>query len=141
WDYAHCLPYFKRMETCTAGGADWRGDHAPLVLERGPATNPPFRAFFQAVQQAGYPLTSDVNGYQQEGFARFDRNIRRGRRLSAARAYVHPVKKRKNLDVRCRAFVTRILFDGRRAIGVELRSGGGKGAVERVLAGEVIVSG
>ena len=84
WDYAHCLPYFKRMENCLAAAADdpFRGHDGPLVLERGPATSPLFRAFFAAVQQAGYPLTDDVNGYRQEGFAAFDRNIHRGRRLS-----------------------------------------------------------
>ena len=69
WDYAHCLPYFKRMETCLAGADDWRGGDGPLVLERGPAENPLFEAFFEAAQEAGYPLTDDVNGYRQEGFA------------------------------------------------------------------------
>ena len=64
------------------------------MLERGPATSPLFRAFFEAVRQRGFPLTDDVNGYRQEGFAAFDRNIHRGRRLSAARAYLHPVLKR-----------------------------------------------
>ena len=72
------------------------------------------------MQQAGYPLTDDVNGYQQEGFAAFDRNIYRGHRLSAARAYLHPVKERPNLEVRTRAFVNRILFDGTKATGVEV---------------------
>ena len=81
WGYAHCLPYFKRMETCLAGADEWRGGSGPLVLERGPATNPLFGAFFEAAQQAGYPLTDDVNGYRQEGFAPFDRNVHRGRRL------------------------------------------------------------
>ena len=81
WDYAHCLPYFKKMETCLAGADEYRGGSGPLVLERGPATGPLFQAFFAAVQQAGYPLTDDVNGYRQEGFAAFDRNIHRGRRL------------------------------------------------------------
>ena len=84
WDYAHCLPYFKRMETCLAGADEYRGGDGPLVLERGPVTNPLFDAFFEAVQQAGHVLTSDVNGYRQEGFAAFDRNLHRGRRLSAA---------------------------------------------------------
>ena len=105
WDYAHCLPYFKRMETCLAGADEFRGGDGPLVLERGPATSPLFQAFFEAVQEAGYPLTDDVNGFRQEGFAAFDRNIHRGRRLSAARAYLHPVLRRPNLEVRCRAFV------------------------------------
>ena len=123
WDYAHCLPYFKRMETCLAGADDYRGGDGPLVLERGPAENPLFGAFFEAVQQAGYPLTDDVNGYRQEGFAAFDRTIHRGRRLSAARAYLHPVMDRPNLEVRTRAFVNRILFEGGRAVGVELAGG------------------
>lgn len=141
WDYAHCLPYFKRMETCLAAGPDdpFRGRSGPLVLERGPATNPLFGAFFEAVQQAGYRLTDDVNGYRQEGFAPFDRTVHRGRRLSAARAYLRPVMGRPNLEVRTRAFVTRILFEGTRAVGVEYVRG--RGAPRRVRAGEVILCG
>jgi choline dehydrogenase len=139
WDYAHCLPYFKRMETCLAGADEFRGGEGPLVLERGPATSPLFRAFFDAVQQAGYPLTSDVNGYRQEGFAAFDRTIHRGRRLSAAGAYLHPVMSRPNLEVICRAFVTRVVFDGDRAVAVEYRRG--KGAPQRADAGEIILCG
>lgn len=139
WDYAHCLPYFKRMENCLAGPDEYRGGDGPLELERGPAKNPLFQAFFEAVQQAGYPLTDDVNGYRQEGFARFDRNIRRGRRLSAARAYLHPVMDRPNLTVRTRALTTKIVFDGKRAIGVDV-SFGGK-AAERIFGGEVICCG
>src|SRR5207237_7283072 len=134
WDYAHCLPYFKKMETCLAGADEWRGGDGPRALERGPATSPLFRAFFEAVQQAGYALTDDVNGYRQEGFAKFDRNIHRGRRLSAARAYLHPAMKRPNLEVRTRAFVTRVVFEGKRAVGVEV-----DGKMER--AGEVILCG
>ncbi|WP_204056752.1 choline dehydrogenase [Microbispora corallina] len=136
WDFAHCLPYFKRMENCLAAAPDdpMRGHDGPLALERGPATNPLFRAFFEAVQQAGYPLTDDVNGYRQEGFAPFDRNIRRGRRLSAARAYLHPVMNRPNLEVKTRAFVTKILFEGTRAVGVEYNG-------TTVRAGEVILCG
>ncbi|MBX6381824.1 MAG: choline dehydrogenase [Microbispora sp.] len=137
WDFAHCLPYFKRMETCLAADPSdpMRGHSGPLVLERGPARNPLFQAFFEAVQQAGYPLTDDVNGYRQEGFAPFDRNVRRGRRLSAARAYLHPVMKRPNLTVKTRAYVTKILFEGKRAVGVEFDGG------KRVRAGEVILCG
>ncbi len=119
WDYAHCLPYFKKMETCLAGADEWRGGDGPIVLERGPATSPLFGAFFEAVQQAGYELTKDVNGYRQEGFAEFDRTILRGRRLSAARAYLHPVMDRPNLEVRCLTFVSRVVFKGTRAVGVE----------------------
>ncbi|CAN5790185.1 choline dehydrogenase [soil metagenome] len=139
WDYAHCLPYFKRMETCLAGGDEFRGDDGPLVMERGPATNPLFGAFFEAVQQAGYPLTDDVNGYRQEGFARFDRNVHRGRRLSAARAYLHPVTDRPNLIVVTRAEVQRVTFDGTRATGVDYRTW--RGAHRHVAAGEVVLCG
>ncbi len=137
WGYAHCLPYFKRMEDCLAAAPDdpFRGHGGPLALERGPAEGPLFDAFFEAVQQAGYALTDDVNGYRQEGFAKFDRTIRRGRRLSAARAYLHPVRHRRNLEVRCRAQVARVLFRGARAVGVELVGG------ERIEAGELILCG
>ncbi len=140
WDYAHCLPYFKRMETCLAADIDdpFRGHAGPLGLERGPATSPLFGAFFEAVQQAGYPLTDDVNGYRQEGFAPFDRNIRNGLRLSAARAYLHPVMHRENLEVQTRAFVTRILFEGARAVGVEYTRGRQR---HRVRTEEVVLCG
>ncbi len=134
WDYAHCLPYFKRMETCLAGADDWRGGDGPLLLERGPARGPLFDAFFAAVQEAGYTLTDDVNGYRQEGFAPFDRNIFHGRRISAARAYLHPAMRRPNLKVRTRAFVDRVLFEGTRAVGVV--TGG-----HVISAGEVILCG
>ena len=121
WSYAHCLPYFKRMETCLAGADEWRGDEGPLILERGPATSPLFQAWLEAGPQAGFNRTADVNGYRQEGFAAFDKNVHRGRRLSAARAYLHPVMNRPNLEVVTRAMTTRIDFDGTRAVGVTYR--------------------
>ncbi len=144
WDYQHCLPYFKRMETCLAGADDWRGGDGPLVLERGPAANPLHAAFFEAAQQAGYPLTDDVNGYRQEGFAAFDRNVHRGRRLSAARAYLHPVRNRPNLRVETFALVTGVRFDGKRAVGVDYQKGGrlrrNARAAEVILCGGAINS-
>jgi len=141
WDYAHCLPYFRRMETCLAAGRDdgFRGHDGPLVLERGPASSPLFRAFFAAVQEAGYPLTDDVNGYRQEGFAAFDRTIHKGRRWSASTAYLRPARRRPNLTVTTRALATRIVFDGNRAVGVEYSRRGGR--VRRVPAGEVVLCG
>jgi choline dehydrogenase len=140
WDYAHCLPYFKRMENCLAAADDdpFRGHHGPLVLERGPADGLLFGAFFAAVRQAGYHLTDDVNGYRQEGFAAFDRNIHRGRRLSAARAYLYPVMSRPNLTVVTRAFATKIIFTGKTAVGVEFRH---EGKTKRVRSAELILSG
>ena len=149
WDYAHCLPYFKRMEQCLAGDdtsgppstrgkGKYRGHQGPLVLERGPATNPLFEAFLAATEQAGHSRTADVNGYRQEGFAAFDRNVHRGRRLSASQAYLHPVLNRPNLHLITRALTTRILFEGNRAVGVEYTKGGRS---RTVRAGEVICCG
>jgi choline dehydrogenase len=138
WDYAHLLPYFRRMESCLAGADEFRGGHGPLVLERGPATNPLFAAFFAAAKQAGYPLTDDVNGYRQEGFAPFDRNVHRGRRLSAARAYLHPVMSRPNLTVLTRAYATRIVFAGKRATAVRYLH---RGDAREARAGEIILCG
>ncbi len=135
WDFAHCLPYFKRVETCLAGADEWRGGDGPIVLERGEAANPLFGAFFEAVQQAGYSLTPDVNGERQEGFAAFDRTIRSGRRVSAARAYLAPVRDRRNLRVETRRFVTRVVFDGTRAVGVEVAGRGVLRANEVILCG------
>ena len=142
WSYAHCLPYFKKMENTLAADAEadqgYRGHDGPLALERGPSQNPLIEAFLQATEQAGYPRTTDVNGYRQEGFARFDRNVRRGRRLSASRAYLHPVMDRKNLTVTTRALVHKVLFDGTRAAGVEYSV---RGRTHTAHAGEVVLCG
>jgi choline dehydrogenase len=141
WDYPHCLPYFKKLETCYAGADQWRGGSGPVPLERGPASNPLFGAFFAAARQAGYPLTDDVNGYQQEGFNAFDRTIRRGRRVSAAGAYVHPVRKvRPNLTVQCLSLVHRVIVEQGRAVGVEY-SRGARGSTRTVRAERVILAG
>ena len=141
WDYAHCLPYFKRLENCLAADPDdqFRGHDGPLQQERGPIKNPLFSAFFKAVQQAGHELTTDVNGYKQEGFAAFDRNLRRGRRLSAARAYLHPVMHRKNLTVKCRALVTKLNIENKKVTGVNFELPFGR--KRTVDAKEVILCG
>jgi choline dehydrogenase len=141
WDYAHNLPYFIRAENRLKGPDLYHGTQGPLILETGPCKNPLFKAFLESARQAGYPLTDDVNGYQQEGFGAFDRNIHRGRRLSAARAYLHPVlKQRPNLDLVCRALTTKITFSGKKATGVEFVKGKGSRA-RTVQASEVICCG
>ncbi len=141
WDYAHTLPYFKRAENRLKGPDDYHDTKGPLILETGPCKNPLFSAFLKSAQQAGYPLTDDVNGFQQEGFGAFDRNIHRGRRLSAARAYLHPVlKQRPNLDVICRALTTKILFDGKKAMGVEFVKGKNT-TPQTIHSGEIICCG
>ena len=139
WDYAHCLPYFKKMENCLADPKNpFRGNSGPLELERGPIKSPLFAAFFKATEEAGYPRTDDVNGYRQEGFAAFDRNVRRGRRLSSARAYLHPVMKRKNLTVKTRAMVSKVIFEVKQAVGVEVVI---KGKTEIIKGREIILCG
>lgn len=140
WDWAHCLPYFRRMENTLAAKPDdpLRGHSGPLVLERGPATNPLFGAFFDAAVEAGYPRTDDVNGVQQEGFAAFDRNVHKGRRMSASRAYLRPVLGRKNLTLHTLAFVTGLTSQGNRVTGVTYRR---RGRNHTVTAGEVILCG
>ncbi|SCY10104.1 choline dehydrogenase [Desulfoluna spongiiphila] len=140
WDYAHCLPYFKKYETRLTGANAYHGAAGPLKITTPECDNPLFRAFFKAVQEAGYPLTEDVNGYQQEGFSKFDQNIHMGRRHNAARAYIHPVKKkRKNLKIQCHAHATKILFEGKKAVGVEYLHKGKKRVT--VYGSEIICCG
>nr|WP_289039436.1 choline dehydrogenase [uncultured Allobacillus sp.] len=140
WDFAHVLPYFKRLEK--AFGADssdeYRGHDGPIKLKRGPATNPLFQAFFEAGVQAGYSRTPDVNGFRQEGFGPFDSQVHNGRRVSASRAYLRPAMRRKNLTVETRAFVTSINFNGKKAEGLTYKK---NGKIHHVNAGEVILSG
>lgn len=126
WDYAHCLPYFKKMEKANGRDSEWRGTNGPLEVNRSKVANPLFGAFFSAAQQAGYPLTEDVNGYQQEGFAPFDGSVRRGLRVSASTAYLRPVKSRPNLTITTRSLATKILFENKRAVGVEVLHKGKK---------------
>jgi choline dehydrogenase len=139
WSYAQVLPYFRRAETRFDGGDAYRGDSGPLHTRYGLLTNPLHDAWLQAGQQAGYPYTADVNGRQQEGMGRFDMTVGGGRRCSAANAYLRPALRRPNLRVRAHALVTRVLFDGKRASGVEYERGGARHAVR--AAREVIVSG
>ena len=138
WDYAHCLPYFRKTENRLQGADKYHGSNGQLCLTTPECDNPLFSAFFKAAEQAGHPLTDDVNGYQQEGFGKFDQMIYRARRHNAARAYVHPVKNRSNLDVQCNAMVHRILFDGKKAVGVEYVKGN---KTHKVYGGEIISCG
>jgi choline dehydrogenase len=131
WDYAHCLPYFRRLENCLGEVDGFRGRGGPHTLAKGAADGPIFGAFFAAAEQAGYAVLPDINGGEQEGFAPLDQGVRRGRRESAARAYLHPVRRRPNLEVQTRVRVTKIEFDGARAVGVRYRQGRGEETVAR----------
>ncbi len=123
WGWRHVLPYFRRAENREEGADEWRGGEGPLHTSYGPMANPLYRAFVEAAVQAGYAETPDVNGYRQEGFGRMDRTIHRGRRWSAANAYLKPALRRKNVALRTRVTTTRIVFEGRRAVGVAYRAG------------------
>jgi choline dehydrogenase len=124
WGYRHVLPYFQRAESRQEGGDAWRGGSGPLSTRYGRIENPLYKAFVEAAKQAGYPATDDINGEQQEGFGRMDMTVRDGVRWSAANAYLKPAMRRANLEVRTHALVTRILFEGTRAVGVRYAQGG-----------------
>ena len=119
WSFADVLPYFKRAEANENGGDDFHGQDGPLHVSNGRSTNPLFRSFIQAGLDAGHAHTADFNGAQQEGFGPYQLTIRDGKRWSAAKAYLHPVLERKNLTIESNAQVARILFEGKRAVGVE----------------------
>jgi choline dehydrogenase len=123
WGYRHVLPYFRRAETRAEGGDAYRGGDGPLRTKYGDLRNPLYRAFIEAAAQARYPRTEDVNGFQQEGFGRIDMTVHGGRRCSAARAYLKPVMRRANLSVVTDTAVSRIVFEGRRAVAVDCRRG------------------
>ncbi|XP_057675594.1 choline dehydrogenase, mitochondrial [Corythoichthys intestinalis] len=139
WDYDHCLPYFKKAQCHELGGDRYRGGSGPLRVSRGKTNHPLHKAFIEAGQQAGYPFTDDMNGFQQEGFGWMDMTIFNGKRWSTASAYLRPVLNRPNLKTEVRCLTTKILFDGHRAVGVEYIQ---KGETKQVFAEkEVILSG
>ena len=138
WAYADVLPYFKRMENVDGGDVGWRGHDGPMFVKKGRRINPLYQAFVEAGRQAGYPVTPDYNGRQQEGFAAMEMTVHDGLRWSAANAYLKPAIKRGNVSLETSARARRILLDGRKAIGVEYEQGG---EIKRAFARrEVIVS-
>ena len=140
WDYAHLLPYFQRHEHVLTSDPDGiRGHAGPQFLEPGAATGPLFEAFFAAARQAGHRVATSINDHIQQGVAPAERMIYHGRRLSASKAYVHPVRSRTNLEVRCGVQVGRVLMEGSRAVGVSFRRG--SSSEERVFAGDIVLCG
>jgi choline dehydrogenase len=141
WGYADVLPYFKRAQHHDDGADAWNATGGPLCVSRGPPGDPIYKAFIQAGRQAGFPVTRDFNGYQQEGVGPYHLTIRDGERCSAALSYLAPVIDRPNLKVITDAHAGRVIIENKKAIGVEFSAGPGK-PVQRVLAGrEVILSG
>jgi choline dehydrogenase len=139
WGYRHVLPYFRRSEAYEGEGSEYRGDSGPMHNRYGSLENPLHHAWLEAAKQAGYPATPDYNGFQQEGFGRMGMSVHRGRRWSAANAYLKPALSRRNLSVVTHALATGVVFEGRRAVGVRYRRGG----TEQVARArrEVILSG
>ena len=133
WAYADVLPYYKRMETWHDGGhggdPTWRGTDGPLHVSRGPRSNPLFKAFVEAGQQAGYEVTSDYNGEKQEGFGPMEQTVWKGRRWSAANAYLRPAQKTGNVEL-VRALAQRVVITEGRATGVEVLRGGQREVIE-----------
>ncbi|MBO9477322.1 choline dehydrogenase [Shimia sp. R11_0] len=127
WSYADVLPYFKRMETWhesgQGGDPDWRGNGGPLHICRGPRNNPLHAAFVEAGRQAGYPVTDDYNGEQQEGFGPMEMTVYKGRRWSAANAYLKPALKRPNCTL-IKGLARKVVLENGRAVGVEIERGG-----------------
>ncbi|XP_057561776.1 choline dehydrogenase, mitochondrial isoform X2 [Hippopotamus amphibius kiboko] len=139
WDYAHCLPYFRKAQAHELGAGVYRGGAGPLRVSRGKSGHPLHHAFLEAARQAGYPFTEDMNGFQQEGFGWMDMTIHEGKRWSTACAYLHPALSRQNLTAETQTFVSRVLFEGTRAVGVEYIK---NGQSHRAYASkEVILSG
>ncbi len=143
WGFSDVLPYFKRMESWDSAGhggdASWRGSDGPLHVQRGAMANPLTRAFIQAGGQAGYQITSDYNGEQQEGFAPFEMTVHKGQRWSAANAYLKPALKHQNCDL-VRAEVTRVVMEEGRAVGVETTKSTIRARREVILAASSINS-
>jgi choline dehydrogenase len=139
WGYANVLPYFKRAERRDEGGDSYRGGDGPLDTRYGPMRNPLYQAWIDAAAQAGYPITSDINGEQQEGFGRMDMTVRDGARCSAAKAYLRPAMKRPNLTVVTHAMAEQIVMEGRKAVGIRYQRAGQ--AHVAYASREVILSG
>ncbi len=144
WSYAKVLPYFRRAETFRGRPSEYRGADGPLVVTPGGRRNPLFDAFIEAGRQAGYPVSEDLNGAQGEGFGGFDMTVKDGVRWSAANAYLRPAMRRANLAVETHALATKILFEGRKAVGVAYerrgRSETARAAREVILCGGAINS-
>jgi choline dehydrogenase len=141
WSYADCLPYFRKAQNHELGGDDYRGGDGPLHVSRGNQKDQIlFKKFIDAGVQAGYPFTDDMNGYQQEGFGWMDMTVHKGFRWSTASAYLRPAMKRPNLTVATDTFVNKVVFEGKKAVGVETESKNKTTKVVRA-AKEVILSG
>ena len=142
WSYAQALPFFRKQESWEGGANAFRGGDGPLTTQTCRYRDPLLDAFAQAGRAAGHDWTDDYNAAKQEGFGRLQMTIRNGRRCSGATAYLRPALKRRNLKVEVEALVTRILFEGKRAVGVEFNQFNQRSVAQIVHADrEVILAG
>ena len=123
WAFRNVQPYFKRMENAHGGEDGWRGTSGPMHMKRGSRLNPLYQAFIDAGKQAGYPVTEDYNGHQQEGFGPMEMTVHNGFRWSAANAYLRPARATKRVKLVTYAYAERIILEGRKAVGVSYRRG------------------
>jgi choline dehydrogenase len=140
WSFADVLPYFRRSEDQERGADDMHGVGGPLAVSDVSEPHPLCDAFIDACEQAGFPRNEDFNGPAQEGAGYFQMTTRRGRRISTARGYLKDARRRHNLKIEAEALTARIVFDGRRAVGVEYRKGGETHSV-RANAEVILASG
>ena len=142
WSYADCLPYFRKAQHHELGPDAYRGGDGPLHVTRGNQKDQLlFQKFIDAGVQAGYPFTDDMNGYQQEGFGWMDMTVWKGRRWSTASAYLRPAMTRSNLTVATDTFVRKVVFEGKKAVGVETEDRKQRRTAHVRAAKEVILSG
>jgi len=135
WGFSDVLPYFKRMENAEGGEEGWRGTDGPLNVRRGPLKNPLYKAFMEAGSEAGFEITEDYNGSKQEGFGPMEQTIHKGRRWSAANAYLRPALKRKNVSL-VKGLARKIVIENHRAVGVEIEA---RGQIQVVKARREVV--
>ena len=139
WSYEKVLPYFRKIETWSEGENEYRSNKGLLPVNQSKNKNPLFKAFIDSATEAGYEANSDMNGKKQEGFGMYDVTIDKGERASVSKYYLNPAKSRKNLTIFTDAFVEKIIFDGKKAIGIEVKI---KDNIQKVFVNkEVILSG
>ena len=139
WSYEKVLPYFKKIEKWSEGENQFRGSLGPLPVSLSKNKNPLFKAFIDAAAEAGHKTNIDMNGEEQEGFGMFDTTMHQGERAGVAKYYLNPITNRKNLNILKNSFVEKILFDGKKAIGLQVKI---KNKVQNIYANkEVILSG
>ena len=136
WSYNKVLPYFKKIESWSGGENQYRGSLGPLPVNQSKNKNPLFKAFLGASSEAGHKINPDMNGEYQEGFGMFDTTIHKGERASVSKHYLNPAKKRKNLNIFSNSFVEKIIFEGKKAIGIEVKI---KNKVEKIYAEKEII--